>query len=133
MPNRTYANEWITKACRNLKAAQLLFKNDFYTDVIGVELHYALEKLFKTILAYHNKKILKIHDLVELYEAVKDEIGPLDEDVLLEMNSYFKDERYPNVVYELPSKEGIERGLDLAVKLFDKVCQKYQLDCKDCR
>ena len=133
MPNRTYANEWIAKACRNLKAAHLLYENDFYTDVIGIELHYAVEKLFKTIMAYHNRKIVKKHDLVLLYSYVKEDLGDLDLSLLEEVNTFFQEERYPNVAYTLPSRESIRRGLELADELFERVCKKFELDCKDCR
>ena len=45
--NKTAAIEWITKAIHDLKSAQILFKVNHYTDSIGVDLHYAIEKLFK--------------------------------------------------------------------------------------
>ena len=133
MPNSAYANEWIFKACHNLKAAKFLYENAFYTDVVGVELHNALEKLFKAVIAYKNQKIAKTHDLLVLYSYIQDEIGEIEFSWLERANSYFKEGRYPNIWYELPTNEEIERILDLSDLLFEKICHNLKLDCKDCR
>ena len=133
MPNSTYANEWIEKACHNLQAAKFLYENNFYEDVIGVELHNALEKLFKAVVAYKNQKIVKTHDLLALYSFIQKEVGELDLSLLERENSYFKEGRYPNIEYELPKKEEIEAILFMSEMLFEKVCHSLELDCKDCR
>jgi len=133
MPNSTYAKEWINKACHNFKAAKFLYENDFYTDVVGVELHNALEKLFKAVIAYKNQKIAKTHDLLVLYSYIQDEIGEVELSLLERANSYFKEGRYPNIWYELPTKEEIEKILGLSTVLFEKICHNLKLDCKDCR
>ena len=51
MPNEIYAQEWIELAGHNLKAAELLFAADHFTDVIGCEIQQALEKSLKALLA----------------------------------------------------------------------------------
>lgn len=65
--NETAAKEWLSKAWHHLSSARLLFNADHYTDIIGVELHYAIEITFKSFSAYENKKILRTHELFELY------------------------------------------------------------------
>ena len=67
--NRNSAVEWLKKVFHDLKSAQILYEANHYTDSIGVDLHYAIEKSFKTFLAYENKKILKSHDYI--YQEVK--------------------------------------------------------------
>ena len=57
MPNKKHAKEWLEKARHNLKAAEILFKANHYTDVIGIELHQAIEKTLKALPAFSNKKI----------------------------------------------------------------------------
>ena len=133
MPNKTYANEWIVKACHNFKAAKFLFENGFYEDVIGIELHYALEKLFKAVMAYKNQKMVKTHDLLALYSYIHQEVGNIDLALLERANSYFKEGRYPNVGYELPKKEEIKAIIDMSEKIFEKICHLLELNCKDCR
>ncbi|MCF8302244.1 MAG: HEPN domain-containing protein [Bacteroidales bacterium] len=44
MPNRTYANEWLEKARRHLETAELLFREDHYTDIIAISDHYQTER-----------------------------------------------------------------------------------------
>jgi hypothetical protein len=38
MSNKLYANEWLALADKNLKTADLLFREDHFTDVIGIEI-----------------------------------------------------------------------------------------------
>jgi HEPN domain-containing protein len=39
MPNKTYANEWLNMAKKNLETAELLFREQHYTDIIALEIH----------------------------------------------------------------------------------------------
>lgn len=66
MPNKTFANEWITTAGNHLKAAKLLFGHHHSNDIIGIELHQSVEKALKAIPAYNNLQIEKTHDLAKL-------------------------------------------------------------------
>jgi hypothetical protein len=45
MANKTYAQEWLTFAIKNLDTAKLLYDVNHYEDIIGVELQQTLEKL----------------------------------------------------------------------------------------
>jgi len=74
--------EWLVKAWHNLATARLLYNADHYTDIIAVEIHYCCEKSLKAFLAYENKKIPKTHDLVDIYELVRDHID-LEDDLIL--------------------------------------------------
>ena len=57
MANKQYALEWLELAKHNLEAADLLFNSEHYTDVIGIEIHQAIEKTIKAVYAYNNIKI----------------------------------------------------------------------------
>lgn len=57
--NERSAREWLTKAWHDLSSAKILYEANHYTDTIAVELHYAIEKSFKSFLAYQNKQIPK--------------------------------------------------------------------------
>ncbi len=109
MPNKTYANEWIVKACHNFKAAKFLFENDFYEDVIGIEFHYALEKLFKAVIAYKNQKMVKTHDLLALYSYIHQEMGNIDLALLERANSYFKEGATQILYMNCPKKRKSRR------------------------
>ena len=53
--NETAAKEWLTKAWHHFSSARILLDADHYTDVIAIELHYAIETMLKSFSAYENK------------------------------------------------------------------------------
>ena len=72
--NETSAIEWLNKAYHHKSSAELLYKAKHFTDVIAIDLHYAIEVMLKSILAYQNKKIIKTHSLIDIYKAIMDYI-----------------------------------------------------------
>jgi len=133
MSNSTYAKEWIKFAYKNLVTAKLLYKCEHYTDIIGIELEQFFEKAIKSIYAYNNQKILKSHDLIELLSNLEfsKDLSEEEIDLLSITSDYYKDDRYPNPNYELPSKDEIERVLKYAEIFFNKVCKKIGLNSCD--
>lgn len=132
MPNKTYAKEWLAFAVRNLITAQHLFEVRHFTDIIGIELQQCLEKTLKAHLAYQNQKIPKEHDLVKLYFVLEDKLQ-LDEDAILTLRlatNYFKEDRYPNPNYTLPTEDEIKDVLEFTESLFNTVCTKIDI-CQD--
>lgn len=84
--NRVAATEWLRKVYHDLSSAKILYDADHFTDSIGVDLHYAIEKLFKTFIAFENKKIPKTHNLPELYRMVEQYLDIEDDDILYVAN-----------------------------------------------
>jgi len=123
MHNKTYANEWLEFAKRNLETAEILFEKDHYTDIIAIEIHQSIEKTFKTVMAYNGIKIPKTHDLIKLFELCKKFIELPEElfDNLIVISDYYETERYPAPKYNLPNKSEIKNNLAIAVNLFEKV------------
>ncbi|MEA3352466.1 MAG: HEPN domain-containing protein [Campylobacterota bacterium] len=133
MANKTYAKEWLTFAIKNLNTAILLHDANHYEDIIGVELQQALEKTFKSILANENIKIPKDHDLVKLYFMVEKNIN-IEEDEIIFLRlatDYYKEDRYPNPNYSLPSKGEIKEVLSFTQNFFDKVCRLLDITKAD--
>jgi len=133
MANKTYAKEWLTFAKKNLATAKLLFEVNHYEDIIGIELQQTLEKTFKSIMANENKKIPKDHDLVKIYYMIEEYLKiEEDEIVLLKIASdYYKEDRYPNPNYSLPSREEIKEILGFTEKLFNKICEIFDIDKRE--
>lgn len=123
MPNKLYASEWLGLAGKNLETADLLFRENHYTDVIGIEIQQALEKVFKALQAYNNISIEKTHDLVKLHRKTLKFLTLLQEDLeLLEIISdYYLSNRYPGPNYSMPTKQEIANALSLAHKVFAHV------------
>jgi len=128
--NKISSKEWLTIAYHDLQSAIILYKANHYTDSIGNDLQQSIEKILKSIMAFQNIKILKSHDLLEIYQSVKDMIYLEDDELLILAlaTEYFKEGRYPNPNYSLPPKEEIKEVLDFTNSLFDKVCIILEID-----
>jgi len=124
MPNKSIANEWLELAKRNLDAAKILFKEKYFNDVIGIELHQCIEKSLKAVPAFHNKTILKTHDLIVLLSNAEEYIN-VDSDFrkLLETaTDYYVENRYPGGGFNfLPSDKEIEKVIAAADYIYKKV------------
>ena len=124
MPNRVLANEWLESGKKHLEAAEILFKNGHYTDIVGLELQQSIERVLKAVLAYNNQSILRTHDLATLLEAVKNEIE-FDNDIRLQCDiatDYFQDNRYPvSGKNFLPSEKEIEKVIESAHFIYNTV------------
>jgi HEPN domain-containing protein len=121
--NDRLAKEWMKKAWHNLSTAQLLYDAHHYTDIIAVELHYAIEKSMKSFLAYESKKIPKTHDLIALYRINRSllEFDEAEVELLIIATEYHIREAYPQFERSLPSREEIKEVLDFTEKFFDEV------------
>jgi len=129
MPNKVYAKEWLWFAYRNLYTADHLYEANHFTDIIVIDLQQAIEKILKSILACNNKKIPRSHYLDELVSLVDDITFGEDEMLLLDKTTdYYREDRYPNPNYTLPTREETKEILDFAYALFDRVCELLNID-----
>lgn len=126
--NEQASKEWLIKSWHNLSTAQLLFDVKHYTDIIAIDLHYSCEKTLKSILAYQNKKILKSHDLVEIYKNTLDFITIEEIELLKQISEYHIEESYPAFDRPLPPRDEIKEVLEFTEYLFDKVCNLLEID-----
>ncbi len=128
--NKTSAKEWLVKVWHDLSSANILSEAEHYTDRRGADLRYALEKSFKTFLAYQNKKIPKTHDLLELNEMVHEYIELYDNDIYLLhiANKYHIEESYPVFNRPLPTREEIRNVISFSEKIFSKTCELLEID-----
>lgn len=122
--NETSAKEWLTKAWHHLGSGKILYEAHHYTDTIAVDLHYAVEIMLKSFLAYQSKKIIKTHSLIDIYKTIMDYIQFNEEelDILDLITTYHIKEAYPPMYRELPSREEIKEVLEFAEKLFEDIC-----------
>lgn len=122
--NETSAKEWLNKSWHHLSSAKLLFEADHYRDVVAVEIHYASEIALKSILAFENNKIIKTHDLINIYKLVHNKITLTDDElnILDIISEYHIGESYPTPDRNIPSKKEIEEVLDFTIELFNKIC-----------
>jgi len=128
--NETSAKEWLTKAWHHLGSAKILYKAKHYTDTIAVDLHYSVEIMLKSFLAYQNKKIIKTHNLIDIYKSIMNYIkfDEDDLDMLDLISTYHIKETYPPMYRELPSREEIKKVLEFTENLFENICKTLDID-----
>ena len=123
MLNRSYALEWLSLAKKNLETARLLFREDHYTDIIGIEMQQTVEKVFKSIFALNGMSIPKTHSLPLLYNKISDiiDLEEFEFDNLIVISDYYETDRYPGPKYEIPPKYEIEYFLPLVERWYQQV------------
>ncbi|WP_457597568.1 HEPN domain-containing protein [Hydrogenimonas sp.] len=126
--NRTAACEWLRIAKHDLDAAKILWEAHHYTNTIGTLLQQSIEKTLKALLAYRNKKIPKTHDLVLLIYEVDLTCDDHDMTLMIRASEYYKEERYPNPNYALPTRQEIREVLSFAEKIFSSVSRSIKED-----
>jgi len=128
--NETAAKEWLTKAWHHFSSAKVLYGANHYTDVIGVDLHYAVEITLKSLLAFENKKIIKTHNLLEIIELVDSYITfEYDEIILLgTITKYHIKGSYPEPDRQMPPRKEIKKVIEFAEKLYIKVCNILKIN-----
>jgi len=127
--NKKLAKEWLTASWHNLATARLLYDVEHFTDVIAVEIHYSCEKSLKSFLAHENKRILKTHNLIELYKQSNVDLlfGETEFDLLDEISKYHIEASYPSMNRHLPDLKKIKEVLEFAEILFATVSKELQI------
>lgn len=130
-PNKKLALDWLNKAWHHYSSGKLLYEAEHYTDTISIDLHYAVEIILKSILVYDNAKIIKTHNLLEIYTHITSKIDFSNEEIdLLDIISkYHIKGSYPVTDRKMPSREEIKRVLEFTEYLLEEVCNilKFEL------
>lgn len=123
MPNRTYAQEWLHFARKNLETAGLLIREQHYTDSIAIEIQQAIEKTLKAVYAYLGNPIPKKHTLMVLFLFAKEKLNleEFDSDHILAISDYYETDRYPGPRYTLPERSEVEMYFKVAERLFERI------------
>ena len=122
--NKEKAIEWIKFAKNDLAVAAHL--NEVYRplpeNTVCWLCQQSVEKSFKAILAYHNTKIPKTHDIGLLLKSTT-KLEPsvsLDGKIADKITVFVVESRYPDNVFDF-TKEDAELGLKYAERVLDQV------------
>jgi HEPN domain-containing protein len=130
MPNQKLALEWLVFARRNLETAQLLIRENHYTDVIAFDIQQATEKALKAVYAYNNESVPRIHALDVLFNYANTNIQFKNIDIkqLLTINDYYIAERYPGPRFSMPEMDEISESMKIAQTILDQVSKHINRD-----
>ena len=130
MPNQKLALEWLVFAQRNLETAQLLIRENHYTDVIAFDIQQAIEKALKAVYAYNNESVPRIHALDVLFNYANTNIQFKNIDIkqLLTINDYYIAERYPGPRFSMPEMDEISESMNIAQTILDQVRKHINQD-----
>jgi len=123
MPNQKLALEWFLFAHKNLETAQLLMRENHYTDVIAFDLQQAIEKALKAVYAYNNENVPRIHSLDVLFNYASAFIPFSNVDIkqLFTVSDYYISERYPGPKFSMPDIDEVTASMNLAQTILDQV------------
>ena len=97
--NLKYVQEWKEKAEHDYQAVDILLKQrtNFLPDIICYHVHQCIEKYLKGLLAKHEIKIPKTHDLIFLVDELQKKESDLElmRDILRKLNRFAVEMRYP--------------------------------------
>ena len=112
-------DEWLKKSIQDLKSAKRLKEGDEpLLDTAAYHTQQTVEKALKGFLAYHNKPLVKTHDLIELVDYCVEIDSEFKElyDMVDEINPYSTAFRYPGGLSEPEYFE-----VDVVIKYAEKI------------
>ncbi len=118
--------EWLIFAKKDLASCEKMRGDDFLTNIVSFHAQQAVEKSFKAIIEEFEIGFIRTHDLIKLYETVKNHLKfDIDLEMVKILNELYISARYPGEFGLLPDGEpGIENAelfYEFARDTFDKV------------
>ncbi len=123
---KAITKEWLIRASEDLAVAKEIIDREFLTNMVAFHSQQAIEKSFKAVLEEGEKVVPKIHNLVRLYQLVKNALDfKVDEMVLHEISDVYLDARYPGELgllpYGKPTLEDAQRFYEVANNIHENI------------
>lgn len=118
--------EWLNRARDDLDVVEEIIEIAHLTNIAAFHCQQAIEKSFKAILEEHDEVVPRIHNLVTLYNLVKDKLNfTSDELALKEIGDIYLEARYPGELgllpYGKPAVEDAKRFYSTAKTVYNNV------------
>ena len=118
--------EWLNRASDDLDAVEKILEITHLTNIAAFHCQQAIEKSFKAVLEEHNEVVPRVHNLVRLYNIVKDRLSfAVDELALKEISDIYTESRYPGELgllpYGKPTVEDTKRFFDTAKAVYANI------------
>jgi len=118
--------EWLTLAHKDLVSCEKILGDSFLTSIVSFHAQQAVEKSFKAVIDEFEIGFIKTHNLLNLYDRVKGDLGfALDLEVLNTLSELYISTRYPGALGLLPDGDpGLEDArlfYEFAQDTFEKI------------
>lgn len=102
--------EWLKLAYSDIETVKEIIDNTALAHVVAFHSHQCIEKCFKAVLEEHAVEMPKIHNLITLYENVRNILQlELDTVVLKKLNELDINSRYPSDLGLMPYGKPTDR------------------------
>ena len=119
------AREWLKVSKMDLDSVKCIMNHVHLTPVAAFHSQQSIEKSLKALLEFHEKKVLKKHDLLQLKDMVSEYIYIDDELILERLNELYIDSRYPGDMGLMPdgkpAPEDVKEFYEFARDIYEKV------------
>ncbi len=118
--------EWLKSSKLDLENIQYILEAEHLTSIVAFHAQQSIEKSFKAVIEYQDKKIPKQHDLLKLKNMIADVLPVENDDMLDSLNALYLESRYPGELgllpYGKPILEDAQEFYATALKIFEDVC-----------
>lgn len=123
MVDTTRFKDWIEKASRDIKAAEVLKENDCGNDMVAFHCQQAVEKLLKAYIIAKSGVIIGSHSLIFLCkEAAKYDIGfKIHIKDCAFVNQFYIETRYPADEPLIVTDEEADECIAISKRIYDIV------------
>jgi HEPN domain-containing protein len=122
-----YVRDWFARGDDDIRAAEILLKEQGAPNTICFHAQQAAEKYLKGFIAYHEKHVRKIHDLSALVSICIDidkRFELLKEDAQF-LSQFYTESRYPDDYIEF-QREDAEEAFGAAQRIKEFVLEKIK-------
>ena len=128
------SKEWLKASKLDLESIKYIIEAEHLTSVVAFHAQQSIEKSFKAVIEYPNKKIPKQHDLLKLKSLINGVLNIEDDDILDSLNTLYIDSRYPGdlglLPYGQPTIEDAKEFYILSLRIFEEVGNMLGVDIK---
>ena len=122
MPYKDTSVDWLYFAKSDLTAAERLFEEAIY-HLVCFHAHQAIEKVLKGALRNKEQNIPKTHDIVLLFQRVRQPTLASSDDIIF-VNRFYIPTRYPDTFpgalpEGLPTREDAQKALTIAKSVLE--------------
>lgn len=124
---KTYILQWINKANEDIFVIERLMEYEIIAKgAVGFHCQQATEKFLKAFLIFHEKEIMKTHNI----EFLLEECGKIDSEFLTidpkNLTDFGVEMRYPGDFYD-PSESEVKEYKKIALTIKDLVTTKIKI------